>query len=246
MKKFRDISENTVYTTPSEKMELLKNKERVAEYFSLNFFGMLGLLNGLPVQQRSNVLKFLKADKQLQINNIGDSNLDISLSLKLAYDVGFFNGSSIVNEITRFLVKLRAGQIDVVDSVIVAKWANSMKSDFLTNIKDSTLKKSFIDFQKGKGLTVDVSHIAFNIRKKISFFDDGGDFSRYLRLYSNIVTELILNQTPINIPIVSNTDSVRSKVVEPIGSVTILRKPDQNFKLTTSEFSEFVKRKSKL
>lgn len=180
------LVENNLYTTPAEKDALTKDKSRVATAFLYNFFGMLGMINGVQQQHRATLLNSFKKDAKLQIGSIDDTNLDISLSVKLANDAGFFTTPNTVNEITRFLVKLKAGQITQVDSGVVGKWAAAVKPEFETHIKDPVLRAAWRTYRTDEGKTLDSSYLTVILKKQLNKNTDTGDFGRYAKRFYGI------------------------------------------------------------
>lgn len=176
---FYNLTENSLYSTAVDKDAFIKDKSRVAHALLFNFFGTLGMINGSQPAQRQTLLNFLRNDKQLRIDKIDDTNLDISLSVKLAYDAGFFINTATVNEITRFLVKLKQGQITNIDSLIIGRWAAALKPDFITSIKDPTLRQAFIQFKADGGKTIDVSRLAVEFKTRVTAVPDGGEFKTF-------------------------------------------------------------------
>lgn len=189
---FSDLYENTLYSTQAEKDALLNDKEKVALAFTFNFFGMLGIVNAASPKQLALLKTYLKDDKKLRISSIDDTNHDISLSVKLAYEAGFFKSDTIVNEITRFLVKLKAGQVDQIDSKIVWRWIDNLKPEFFQNIPDSKIKQSVIEFRDNKGETVDISRLTFILKKKANKYPVAGDFQPFAKRFNHL-KELIID-----------------------------------------------------
>ena len=189
-----DLLENTLYTTPAERDVLLKDKARVAAIFVTNFFGTLGLINALKPAQKKTVINFLRKDKRVQVANISDDNHDISLSLKLAHEAGFFVSNVTSMEISKFLFKLKSGQIDTIDSAVAAGWANGLKPDFALSLKDPYIRSAFIDFRDNGGKTVDISRLAVVFKRRINKLPDGGDFKRFAKRFFGL-TEVIIGQT---------------------------------------------------
>lgn len=171
------LQENTLYTTDAEKQALLADKDRVALAFVYNFLGMLGLIRAVPNDSAKNfIFRHLKTDKQLRIQNIGDDNLDISLSVKLASDAGLFRTAQTVNDITRFLAKVKLGQVDDIDSLKVAEWVDGLVTNFHTYLKIPGVRAAFVDFRNDAGKTLDISRLAIVLRRNATKVDVGGDF----------------------------------------------------------------------
>jgi hypothetical protein len=192
-----DLYENTLFTTPQERTALVADKSRVAHAFLLNFFGTLGMINATKPAQKRALLTFIKTDKKLRIDTIDDTNNDMSLSLKLAADAGFFINATTVAEITRFLVKLKAGQIDHIDSAVVGKWAVGMKPDFLVYIKDPAARRIFNQFRMDEGKTIDVSSIAVVLKSRVNKMADGGDFQGFAKRFIGLTAISPTATTPV-------------------------------------------------
>lgn len=193
----QELYENTLFTTPQDKTALVADPSRVANAFLLNFFGTLGMINATKPAQKRALLTFLKTDKKLRIDTIDDTNLDISLSLKLASEAGFFIQTTTVAEITRFLVKLKTGQIDHIDSAVVGKWAVGMKPAFLAYIKDPAARRIFNQFRMDEGKTIDVSSMAVVLKTRVNKMGDGGDFQRFAKRFIGLTAISPSATTPV-------------------------------------------------
>lgn len=102
------LVENSLYKTPAEMNDLLKDKEGVANAFFINLFGTLGLLK--ISSKRGTMKTHLQDDGQLRLSNIADTNKDISLGVKLAVSAGILK-FAVAQEITRLLFALKSKQI---------------------------------------------------------------------------------------------------------------------------------------
>lgn len=112
------LVENSLYKTPAEMNDLLKDKEGVANAFFINLFGTLGLLK--ISSKRGTMKTHLQDDGQLRLSNIADTNKDISLSVKLAVSAGIIK-FAVAQEITRLLFALKSKQIkgeDLQDALL--------------------------------------------------------------------------------------------------------------------------------
>lgn len=216
--RYYNLDENTLYSNPAEKDALVADKERVASAFMFNFWAMLGLINATTPTQRNLVLKHFKTDKKLRLTSIGDDNHDISLSLKLAVDAGFFLNQTTPNEITRFLVKLKSGQIDAIDNKVVYEWAKKIKPNFsvlLTNPRMKAAWKTFID---GKGV-VDISHIAVQLKTLANRFPESGDFKVFAKKFGklsvkNLAAANLASVTPAPTPAtIATAQAVKSPAI---------------------------------
>ena len=141
-----NITENSLYKTQTERDALFANKEALAVHFLYNFVGVLGLYDGASQNGIARFKQYFAKDGQLQLANIGEKNNDMSIVVKLASEDGYFRSPNTVNEITRFLVKLKAGQIDKVDSQIIRNWLHQIIPQKFQNQLPSRIKKAVVDF----------------------------------------------------------------------------------------------------
>jgi hypothetical protein len=209
-----ELLENSLFTTQAERDALVQDKPRVATAFLFNFFGMLGMINATKPAQKRTVLSYLQKDKKLRIDTIDDTNHDISLSLKLAHEAGFFVSDVTVAEITRFLVKLKAGQIDHVDSVVAAKWAAGMKPDFAINLTVPKMRAVFNDFRADGGKTIDVSRFAVVLKTVANKVGDSGDFKSFSKRFFGLTEIAPTVTTPVvaAIPVAPTQTAVPAKL----------------------------------
>lgn len=180
----KELVENSIYTNATERADLLKDKEKVADAFIFNFLGILGIMNG-HTHTRDEIMlrKYFMSDKKVRLDSIGDENNDMSLVIKLAHESGFFKNDVVVNQITRFLAKVRLGQISRVDSAIVAEWVNGLKPEFLRYIRDAQIRTAISDFGKDEGKTIDISSIAVLLKKKMRKTEMSGEFAPFAKRF---------------------------------------------------------------
>jgi hypothetical protein len=224
MKHFKDFSytyesllpelhENSLYADATERAELLKDKEKVAEAFIFNFVAILGLLNASTHTRDLSIMRrYFMSDKKVMLANISDDNNDLSLAVKLASEAGFFKTELTVTQITRFLAKLKLGQITSVDSKILAGWLQGLKPEFIRYLKDPQVRAAVADFIKDGGETIDVSSISVLMKKKMRKLEMGGEFVPFARKFK------LVERTPQQVasdagtaPVISN-DTVTQKV----------------------------------
>lgn len=178
----RDLNENTLYKDQAERDALLNDKSKVVNAFIFNFIGVLGLINGAANTKDVTRLKnYFATDKKLFVSSIGDDNNDMSLAVRLMHDAGMFQTVETVNEITRFLARLKTGKVDPVDSRIVSGWLKKLKPDFARNINDQQIKKALLDFIQDGGETIDTSGLAILLKRKMRNFDVAGDFQEFAK-----------------------------------------------------------------
>ena len=102
------ITENSLYTNPTERAALVKDKKRAMDALLINFFGFLGLYK--LSDSRGYMKTYETTEGKLMLNNIGDNNHDVSLSIKLAHEAGVLLLPS-VNVMTKLLVLIKGKQI---------------------------------------------------------------------------------------------------------------------------------------
>ena len=179
----KNLQENTLYKDAAEKAALLANKDKIAEAFVYNFLGMLGLINATSSTQHALLRSHFMKDKKVRIDNIDDTNHDISLVVKLAKDAGFFKNDTVVNNITRFLAKLKAGQIDQVDSKLIAGWLEDMTSSFFSDIRDAQTKRHVLEFKADGGKTIDISRLAIKLKTRVNKVAHGGEYKAFAKTF---------------------------------------------------------------
>lgn len=145
MKSFKELRENSFYTTQAEKSKFETNDKLVINAFMFSFVGMVGLLDG--AKDNTRVKAYFRSDQKLRPTEIGDDNQDSSLIVKIMMDQGFFKKSTTPNEITRFLVKAKGGQIDTVDPEIIRGWIRDIKDDKMKGLSSVVRRevKAFLD-----------------------------------------------------------------------------------------------------
>ena len=101
------LSENSLYKTPAERDELLKDKKKVADALLFNYFGFISLFAALP---RKDVKEWKNNELQVKVDNIGDENTDVSLSVKLSLEAGNITRST-ADKLTKLLSLFKQGKI---------------------------------------------------------------------------------------------------------------------------------------
>jgi hypothetical protein len=191
------LLENRLYSTDAERDELVKDPGRVANALVLNFFGMLGLINASAPAQKRTLINFLRKDKKVRLSSIDDTNHDISLVIKLAHEAGFFKTDLTVNQITKFLAKLKLGQVEHIDTKIVLGWMDGLKANFPLSIPDPTLRRAFVDIKNDGGDTIDISYLAVTAKKRVNRLQDGGDFASFAKRFHGLTAIDPKTTTPI-------------------------------------------------
>ena len=127
------INENSFYTDAVSKANFLKDKQQVMDAFMISFFGFLGLFKLSDV--RGYLKTYETSEGKLQITSIGDTNHDVSLAIKLAFDQGMLK-SDTVNKMTRLLSLIKQ------KSIKGKNLDESLVRAFLTDIQYDTHRPS--------------------------------------------------------------------------------------------------------
>jgi hypothetical protein len=195
------LNETTLFTTPIDKAALLADKTRIAHAFLFNFVGLLGLINATKPYQKKAILDFIKRDKKIRLDTITDENHDISLVVKLVNDQGWFINTTTPAEITRFLFKLKSGQVTDIDSTIVAKWLSALKPEFYMSIKDQLMKTETIAFKQDGGVNIDISHLAIIYKKRANKIPDAGEFQLFSKKFAGLERRIGAASVPSNVTV---------------------------------------------
>jgi hypothetical protein len=193
----KSLEENSLYTTPQERQAIVSDKSAVADIFVYNFLSMLGLINGVTrAQHKSKLQLHFKKEKQVQIQNIGDDNHDMSIAVKLAKEAGFFRNDMTVSNITKFLAKLKLGQITEVDSKIIAGWVNDMTPEFFRSISDPKIRTEVRLFSADKGENIDISRVTLAAKRKANKASYSGEFKELSKIVK-VDEKLIGSNVPV-------------------------------------------------
>ncbi len=146
------IKENMLFdpTDKAARQKFVDDDSAIAQAFMFNFLGIIALYDATSTRAKLN--DYIGNDGRLQISNIGDSNNDTSLIIKIMHDQGFFKNVTTVNEITRFLFKLKSRAIKEIDPDIIIKWLDGIKRDKLYTKMPRKLRKVYDKFLVGKNL----------------------------------------------------------------------------------------------
>lgn len=113
-----ELKENSLYSDQAGYDNLIKDREKIADALLFNFFGFISLFAAMP---KRDVREWKKNEGRLRLEKIDDTNTDVSLSVKLAYDAHMLN-RSIVDKLTRLLSLFKQGIIakpeDINDDLI--------------------------------------------------------------------------------------------------------------------------------
>ncbi|UYD60268.1 hypothetical protein OPFAMLBM_00269 [Aeromonas phage avDM12-TAAL] len=170
----RFLAENTMYDAAS-KATFVDDETAIMNAFMFNFIGILGSFNAARQMNHLSSLRkyerYFKSDGQLMLKNIGDDNHNISLVLKLMADKKMFISDAKVSEMTRFLVKCKAGVINTVDDDIVRGWVANIKSTALMNLHPK-LRELMNKFKTGAISLIDTSK---ELRRVLKKFPEAGE-----------------------------------------------------------------------
>ena len=110
------ILENSIYTTPTEREELVNDTERVTKLFVTTFLGFIAMYGSGKV--KSSLATYLRGEQKVTLRNIGDDNNDLSLVVKLALESGVIRLQQ-AREMTKLVYLLKKLSIDSVDEVAI-------------------------------------------------------------------------------------------------------------------------------
>lgn len=227
------IAENSLYTTPTELADLLKDKEKVASAFFINFLGTLGLF---AISSTRGIMKnYFPGDGKLQIVNIGDANKDTSLATKLYHDIGGLKPDT-TNKITRLLFKLKSRAITSknFDENIVRDLIKEIQ--YLTHRPHPVILNVVKQFESGAANIKQVAKAFYTLikaRKKdfgpISqeFYDIARQYQIYLKDIADIgsAPAAAVSTAAISTSVPHSTDGTAA--VTPV-SAAVNQKPEAN------------------
>ena len=166
------LNENSFYTVQKEKDDFINNDKLVINAFFFSFIMPLGFLDS--AKNNDKVKLYFRGDQKLKIDNINDNNNDNSLIIKIMSDKGFFKSPQTSNEITRFLVKVKSGQVTSVDEKILRGWIEQIKADKLVG-SSAVVKKLTKAFLDGGSLGSFADGLKANAKvtrwKQLEFYD---------------------------------------------------------------------------
>ncbi|MFW9601787.1 MAG: hypothetical protein ACMV1B_05655, partial [Prevotella sp.] len=159
------IQENSLYKTPAERDDFIKDRTRMLDTFYINFFTFIGLFS---INVLAPLKKYEQTEGKLLVDNIGDANHDVSLIIKLLYDQKVLS-RAIVDNMTKLLVKIKTKQLSSSDikEDIIRKLLTDMQ---YTSHRGSAPVMAVIgDFADGK---IQLKHLAYqlyNLAKKKNY-----------------------------------------------------------------------------
>ena len=174
-----NLTENTLYINDEEKQLLLANKKTTADIVFLNYIGFLALYS-INLKGKIKQYRFLEGEIK-QAKDIDDTNMDVSISLKLAYEAGLFPNVALIR-FTRILAKIKQGSIKPKDIT------NDMLKDlytidrFGTSVKLSPKVKAIADrWMTGEIDHQDIPKEIFKISKLPTYTNLLGDYYNFYK-----------------------------------------------------------------
>lgn len=188
----KSLVENSLYTNQAEKDALIKNKQRLLDAFYLNFFGFLGMFS---INQLAPLKKYEQSEGKLIVDNIGDMNHDVSLSIKLLYDQKILS-RSIVDKMTKLLAKIKMKQIKSpeLDENIVRQMLIDMQ--YTTHRGSPQVMSVIDDFATGKMQLKHVAFHAYALAKKKEYKNITDEFRGIGVYYSGWFKKVGADQPP--------------------------------------------------
>lgn len=205
------LLENSLYSTPAERETLLKDKKLVMDALCFSLLGFLGCFK--LGDQRAALKTYDQTEGQLRLNAIGDTNHDVSLSLKLADEAGVIPNSGAQN-VTKLLYKIKSKQIKGKDL------DDNQVRDLIKTLKisshpgDSMVNAVVSEFEAGSLNLAQLAAKLFNLSKLPKFKAISGEFRTLVA--KGQFTELFAKAgtvTPTSAKISNNSSA---KVVTPI------------------------------
>lgn len=223
------LIENSLYTTQTEYDDFIKDKEQVANALLFNFFGFISLFAAAP---RKDVKLWKTVEKQVRLDNIGDENTDVSVSVKMAYDAGMIPRST-ADKFTKLLALFKQGKIvknsDIDDDLML---------DLFKLAKFDTVNKPSSQLRAAVQSYIDRDiNIAF-LAKEIYRYARLPDISKvnqeffrmyksgmYLQVYSALLTGL--SGLKMGVPqhmvkALTNKTIIHRKVIDPTGITQVV------------------------
>lgn len=159
------IQENSLYKTPAERDDFIKDRTRMLDTFYINFFTFIGLFS---INVLAPLKKYEQTEGKLLVDNIGDANHDVSLIIKLLYDQKVLS-RSVVDNMTKLLVKIKTKQLASADikEDVIRKLLTDMQ--YTSHRGTAPVMSVIEDFASGK---IQLKHLAYqlyNLAKKKNY-----------------------------------------------------------------------------
>lgn len=141
------LKENSLYSGPNRRQDLVEDKEATMTALIINFFGTLGLLkiDAKKVKAR----RILNSQEQLQIGKIAETHNDMVLVIRLGVDAGIIP-VPVAAQMIRLLRELRrkkAAEHADIDDDQLREWLT--KIHWRSNPPVTQLRATVLDFFEG-------------------------------------------------------------------------------------------------
>lgn len=205
------LKENSFWKDQAEKNKFVADDKLVMNAFIFSFIGTLAFLHGAKDNSRAKV--YFRSDQKLRVDTITDDNNDVSLIIKIMADQSFFKTIQTVNEITRFLVKVKAGQVDTVDENIIRGWINNIKPDKLKNLS-AVVRRELKDFMDGGSLATFGDQLKANAKVTRWKNSEFHDLVKTLRMDPAKKKAQPLSTTPVVTTPSATSDDSSSNIIQ--------------------------------
>ena len=125
------LLENSLCTSQAEYDAIVKDKEKVADIFFINYFGFLSLFT---IGLRGELKRYKSEESSLYPKYIDFSNKDVSLSVKMLFDARIGRGA-VTARMTKLLAKIKGNMLEPKDI------DNDMMKELLVDSKITTVNK---------------------------------------------------------------------------------------------------------
>lgn len=213
----KPLTENSLYTNPTEKADLLKNKTKLYDSFYLNFLGFVGMFS---IHTLAPLKKYEETEGKLFIDNIGDTNHDVSLSIKLMYDQKLIQ-RSVVDKMTKLLVKIKTKQIKSVD--LDQKMIQDVfkEMQYMSHRGSPKVMKVVEDFVEGKIQLKHAAYQAYTLAKQKEYKDISTELRAIGVYYSGLFKKVGADQSNAQITVAQQAAvALPSAPVASVASVT--------------------------
>ncbi len=184
------LLENSLFTNQSEYDDIIKDKEKVADIFFINYFGFFSLFKlGL----RGDIKRYKSEEASLYPKYIGADNKDVSLSVKMLFDAKMTHGS-VTARMTKLLAKVKGNMLEPKDI------DNLALKDILNDSKITTANKPSMKVRQIMQQWIDdefaiewVAYYLYKIARLPEYKDITKEFvsmyktGQYAQAYTNIL-----------------------------------------------------------
>jgi hypothetical protein len=166
------LVENSLYTDQAGRDALVKDKVLVQDALCFSLFGFLGCYQ--LAQNRSFLKSYETSEGRLSLYAIGDTNHDVSLSIKLAADATTIPTPAAQN-MTKLLYKIKAKQIKgPLDETLVRQLIAQLKLS--AHRPSSMIYNAVQEFETGQASLGQLAFKLYNLSKIPNFTKVSGEF----------------------------------------------------------------------